>query len=110
MEDISNYDAIRILRTRTMDEIRKINRQIQIIDDCIKEAITSQEEAEHTYEDAKEMAEAADAEVSRLNLLLADLDRQREELAVLVADLSTTNKYLAELDEKLAFPNLKDVE
>ena len=25
MEDISNYDAIRILRTRTMDEIRKIN-------------------------------------------------------------------------------------
>lgn len=110
MEDISNYDAIRILRTRTMDEISKINRQIQIIDECIDNARGDLDEAENTYENAKDMAEAADAKVSRLHLLLADFDRQREELANTVADLSITNKNLSELDEKLAFPNLKGVE
>lgn len=86
MKDISNYDAIHILRTRTIEEIRKINNQIQIIDNCINEA----------------RIQHAD--------LLDGLTRQREELAVLVADLSTTNKHLSELDEKLTFPNLKGVE
>lgn len=107
MNDISNYDAIRILRTRTMDEISKINRQIQIIDTCISEAQDTQAEAEYKYEDAMEMAREANEEVLRTANLMEELDRQRGELADLVADLSITNKHLYELDEKLTFPNSK---
>ena len=110
MEDISNYDAIRILRTRTMDEIGKINRQIQIIDTFINEARAEFDEAENTYENAREMAEEANAEMMRHTSLVEEFAKQREELANLVADLSITNKHMAELDEKLTFPNLKGVE